>query len=121
MKSNNMPTLGAALDYARLSAVLYKDAATAKQYPEGLELHYRLIDMARHAEAMEEELTGERAELEKLREQVEEATHREQEAMGLYESALGALADERAKQQVETSLQSAGIIEDPDVDGGLIG
>ena len=33
----------------------------------------------------------------------------------------GRILDEQARQEVEASLQAAGIIEDPDLDGGLLG
>jgi len=37
------------------------------------------------------------------------------------QEAAGRILDEQARQEVEASLQAAGIIEDPDLDGGLLG
>jgi len=129
-------TLGGSYYFQTLSQVLDADSMAAGQLgPEMEDIRYKLMEMARHAEMLEdlaqdtadykkkiEVLEEDNEDLKELlssaKEDVLELEDTIKEAGGHYHSPR---IDNEARNAVETSLHEDGIIEDPDVDGGLLG
>jgi hypothetical protein len=98
-------------DGRRLSECLADDSReVAAAGPEYAELHYRLEDCVRLAQDLELAARLAKAAVDAAVERAEDA-----------EDALEEFREETARERVEQSLHQDGIIEDPDIDGGLLG
>jgi len=109
-------------DRRRLSELLQRDALDARSIPGATDLVYQLDDFARHAEQLEAALELAQDALKAAEEAVEELTEQVKDLEDLSpESVYQEELDQSARDEVERELHIAGIIEDPDVDGGLTG